>query len=119
VDFFTVLSNEAWYEDSVEMDHMVAFSRLAALSSGRAVARATNSGASVVLGPDGRLLAELAPGGKRRMARGTLACRVPIPEAPRALTPWVRTAGLQPWLWLLPGLLGALALRRPSRRAAA
>ncbi len=119
VDFFTVLSNEAWYEDSVEMDHMVAFSRLAALSSGRAVARATNSGASVVLGPDGRLLAELAPGGRRRMARGTLVCRIPIPEAPRALTPWVRTAGLQPWLWLLPGLLGALAVRRRSRLAPA
>lgn len=120
VDFFTVLSNEAWYEDSVEMDHMVAFSRLAALSAGRAVARATNSGASVVLGPDGRLLAELAPGGQRRMARGTLACQVPIPEAPRALTPWARTAGLQPWLWMLPGLLGALLLRfrsRPSKEA--
>ena len=116
VGFFTVLSNEAWYENSVEMDHMVAFSRLAALASGRAVARATNSGASVVLGADGRLLAELAPGGQRRMARGTLAFRVPIPEDDRALTVWVRTARIQPLLWMLPGLLGLLLARRARTR---
>ena len=50
------------------------------------------------------------------MARGTLACRVPIPEDDRALTVWVRTARIQPLLWMLPGLLGLLLARRARTR---
>ncbi|MCA9002084.1 MAG: hypothetical protein KDB61_09185, partial [Planctomycetes bacterium] len=56
VDFHMVASNEAWYERSVLMDHMLAFTRLAAMQSGRSVLRATNSGSSALVGPDGRIL---------------------------------------------------------------
>ena len=35
LDFHLVVSNEAWYRTSFEMDQMVAFSRLIALATGR------------------------------------------------------------------------------------
>ena len=40
--FLAVISNEAWYEDGVEMDYMVAFSRLLAVATGRTIVRATS-----------------------------------------------------------------------------
>ncbi|MFT4542096.1 MAG: apolipoprotein N-acyltransferase [Planctomycetota bacterium] len=80
LDFHVVASNEAWYKDSFEMAHMVAFSKLIAIETGRSVVRATNSGISCVIDPNGRLVAELTEGKRRRMVRGTLAATVPVPE---------------------------------------
>lgn len=103
VDFHLVVSNEAWYVDSVEMDHMVAFSRMQAIATGRSVARATNSGVSLVLDPSGRVVGEVVgPDGARKMARGWISAAVPVPSAgAEARTPWVRSARWQPWLWAL------------------
>ncbi|MEZ5978176.1 MAG: hypothetical protein R3F34_08165 [Planctomycetota bacterium] len=41
VDAHVVLSNEAWYKRSFELDQMVAFSKVAAIETGRAVVRCT------------------------------------------------------------------------------
>jgi apolipoprotein N-acyltransferase len=90
LDFHLVVSNEAWYRESFEMDQMVAFSRLIALSTERAVVRATNSGVSVVLAPDGRELARVEEGGRDRSLAGTCAARVPVPRERDRLTPYVR-----------------------------
>ena len=81
LDFHLVVSNEAWYRDSAEADHMVAFSRLIALSTGRAVVRATNSGISLGIGPDGRELGRIRVGERDRLVRGTLLLEVPVPAA--------------------------------------
>jgi len=101
VDFHLVASNEAWYEESVLMDHMLAFSRLEAIQVGRSVLRATNSGASALFGPDGRLLALLEQDGRHKMVRGTLRVTVPVPkrdaDGAAPLTPYVRTRRIQAW----------------------
>ncbi|MEZ6021200.1 MAG: nitrilase-related carbon-nitrogen hydrolase [Planctomycetota bacterium] len=117
VDFHMVASNEAWYERSVLMDHMIAFSRLAAISVGRSVLRVTNSGATCLVGPDGTLLDLLEVEGEHKMVRGTLLAEVPVPvvveggERPR--TPFVRTRSAQTWgFWLVLALAGFLARRR-------
>jgi len=120
VDFHLVVSNEAWYGDSVEMDHMVAFSRLQALCTGRSVVRATNSGVSVVIDPAGAVVGELADAtGRRKMARGTLAVTVPVPRAAER-TLWVRSRPWQVGGWCaLVGALLALsgaAVTRAERR---
>jgi len=99
VDLHLVLSNEAWYEDSLEMDHMVAFTRLAAISSGRSVVRATNSGISGVMDPRGRFTGVVERGGERKMVRGTSLIAVPVPAEGRPRTVWVRTFRWQPWAW--------------------
>ena len=114
VDFHLVVSNEAWYRDSYEMDQMLAFSRLIAIATGRAVVRATNGGLTVVVGPDGRDLARLVVGGRDRNVPGTLAAQVPVPRPGEAAarTPFVR---LEPW-WQALAILGPVALAAALRR---
>ncbi|MEO2146003.1 MAG: hypothetical protein ABGY32_08910, partial [bacterium] len=118
LDLHLVLSNEAWYEKSVEMDHMVAFSRLAAISTGRSIARATNSGVTLVLNPEGRTTAILAPDGEAKMARGTLLATIPVPLDPaQGPTPWARSQHFQTPLLGLLSLILLLWARRGGNRA--
>jgi apolipoprotein N-acyltransferase len=117
VDFHLVASNEAWYVDSPEMDHMLAFSRLAAIASGRSLVRATNSGVTIVFDPAGREVAALEQDGRRKMARGTLRAVVPVPRrdgrGAAPVTPYARTRRLQQVLgWLLLAVLTLVASRR-------
>lgn len=113
VDFHLVLTNEAWFKQNQEADQMIAFSRLAALSTGRAVCRAANSGISCVLGPDGRMREHLEVGGRDREVRGTLRARIPVPVDPSHRTPFVALEPYWVGLWiLLPlALLAAFARR--------
>jgi apolipoprotein N-acyltransferase len=115
LDFHLFCSNEAWYERSFEYDQMVAFSRLAAIATGRSVVRATNAGISIVLDPAGREVARLLdPSGEDRMVRGTLAAVVPVPagELASVETPFVRFERAWIGLWLaLPFLLGFFVVR--------
>jgi apolipoprotein N-acyltransferase len=120
VDFFVVASNEAWYGDSPLMDHMLAFTRIAAAATQRAIVRATNSGISCVVGPDGEALAILevgeegaAPGKRRRkMVAGALRSRVPVPRRDRgaAAAPMTFFIRAEPWLGPGVGGLGLLIL---------
>ncbi len=106
VDLFVVVSNEAWYKASPEMDHMLAFSRIAAAASRRSIVRATNSGISALIGPDGRVLEEVrGSDGRRKMVAGALRVRVPVPDRRAGAggvgeaTFFARTEPVQPWAW--------------------
>lgn len=119
-DLHLVLSNEAWYLDSCELDQMLAFSRMIAIATGRSFVRATNSGVSAVFGPDGAELARLVVGGRDRQVAGALEATVPVPIAPdRAPTPFVRARRLWLGLWIgapcLLMLLPARGRNRPPR----
>ena len=119
LDFYLVPSNEAWYEESVLMDHMLAFTRLAAIFTGRSVLRATNSGASALVGPSGRILDLLEQDGRHKMVRGTLRVDVPVPVESGARTPYIRTRAAQVgayWLLLLGLVLGAHFGREKGNR---
>jgi len=89
LDFHLVASNEAWYRTGFEMDQMIAFSRLIAIATGRSVVRATNSGVSLVIAPDGREVARVSVEGRDRAVAGTLAAGVPEPAHPASRTPYV------------------------------
>jgi apolipoprotein N-acyltransferase len=57
---FVILSNEDWFgHDGIEMDQMVAATRLRALESGLAILRATNTGQTCLIYADGTV--ELGP----------------------------------------------------------
>ena len=116
VDFHVVLSNEAWYRRSIELDQMIAFTRLAAAASGRAVARSTNSGVSGLIDPEGRELARLTVDGDDREVRGTLRVQVPVPSDPSSSTPFATLRPLWRSAWALLGL-GLVALPRRRREA--
>lgn len=114
VDFHVVLSNEAWYEDSFEVDQMVAFTRIAALASGRAVVRATNSGISLVMDADGRELGRIVEGGRDRMVRGSLSLEIPVPVLDGGGAP--PAVALAPWLQALWIGLAALLMAAGTRQ---
>jgi apolipoprotein N-acyltransferase len=106
-DFNLVLSNEAWYRESQEFDQMIAMSSLWAVSSGRAIARATNSGISAVIGPGGREIGRLQVAGIDRAVTGSVAFSVPVPQkssgAPQTI--YSRTYRIWNAFWLLAPLL--------------
>ena len=112
LDFHLVASNEAWFELTQEADQMVAFSRLQAIATDRAVVRATNSGVSICLDARGRELGRVmgvardGSGLRDRESTGTLAVRVPVPAEGSSgrQTPWVRFSGLWTLLWILAPL---------------
>lgn len=106
-DFNLVLSNEAWYQESQEFDQMMAMSNLWAASSGRAIARATNSGISALVGPSGREIGRLRVAGKDRAVTGSVAFTVPVPKesAGGKLTVYSRTYPLWNALWILGPML--------------
>lgn len=130
IEFFVIVSNEAWYEDSAEMDHMLAFSRIAAAATHRSIVRATNSGISCVVDPDGdvvRILESTESGAPRRkMVSGALRIRVPVIDRANsessAATPFVATEPWQPLGWgglaAMVLLVGHLAARREARKVA-
>lgn len=111
---FVVLSNEAWYGTSAEMDQMVAATRFRAAETGRAVLRVTNNGLTVLVTPTGEV-AEGLPRGEP----GWLMAGLP------RVSPGLRTAYLRGgWLvWPVAGVLGLAAAalgwlrRRLDRRA--
>ena len=106
-DFHLVVSNEAWYQESVEFDQMIAMSRMWAVESGRAVARSANSGISGLWLPDGSEAARLVEDGRDRAVQGTLVVDVPVPAAESSVGTWFVHIGS--WLrWLT--VLGPLAL---------
>ncbi|MFT6714593.1 MAG: apolipoprotein N-acyltransferase, partial [Planctomycetota bacterium] len=106
-DFNLVLSNEAWYQESQEFDQMMAMSSLWAASSGRAIARATNSGISALVGPSGREVGRLWVEGKDRAVTGTVAFTVPVPKdsAAQKQTLYAKTFPLWNALWILGPML--------------
>ena len=72
LDFHLVASNEAWFKGDQENDQMMAFSHLAAIATGRSIVRATNSGVTAVVGPDGKEVARLSS--EAAIARWRAAC---------------------------------------------
>ncbi|MHC4264113.1 MAG: apolipoprotein N-acyltransferase [Planctomycetota bacterium] len=115
VDLHVVLSNEAWYRRSFELDHMVAFSRLAAIATGRSVVRCTNSGIGYACDPEGRELARLVVAGEDREVKGTLRVEVPVPVDPTFRTGFSRWGAVLRWAAAGAGIL--IGMLGGSRRA--
>ena len=98
---------------------MLAFSRVHAASVQRAIVRATNSGISCVVGPDGTVERLLEEEGRRKMISGALRATVPVPASGRGAagaTFFARTQPLQPWAFGGAGLLLLLAALVVGRR---
>jgi apolipoprotein N-acyltransferase len=106
------LSNTAWFGDSLAQPQHLQIARLRALESGRMMLRATNTGITAAIAPDGRVLGMLPP-----FTRGALQIEA---QGYTGLTPYARWGnGLALLLALiaviyacLPALMEALRQRR-------
>jgi apolipoprotein N-acyltransferase len=91
------VSNDAWFEDSIEPHQHHAIARMRALEAGRYMIRSTNTGITSLIGPHGEVIEQL-PQFERAVLRGTVQ---PLTGA----TPFVRWGD-----WLITGLCGLLLL---------
>jgi apolipoprotein N-acyltransferase len=90
------VSNIAWFGESIAIPQHLQVSRMRALETGRPMLRATNTGATAVIGPRGQILAQLEP-----FQRGVLRAQV---QGYAGLTPYVRM-GNAPTVVLALGVL--------------
>jgi apolipoprotein N-acyltransferase len=107
---FVNASNIGWFGDTVAIDQHLQISRMRAIEFARPMIRATNTGATVVIDPAGRVTHSLP-----RLTRGVLTGTV---SGTREITPyvaWLSRLGLWPlWLLALAGVLVARGAKRPG-----
>ncbi|CAD5374080.1 Apolipoprotein N-acyltransferase [Rubrivivax sp. A210] len=103
------LSNIGWFGDSIAIPQHLNISRLRALEFERSMLRATNTGATAIIGPDGRVQALLTP-----HTRGVLTGRAQGREGLTPYAAWAARFGL--WPLVLGALALAFATSRPWRR---
>ncbi len=97
------VSNDAWFGDTIAPHQHLQMARMRALEANRYLLRATNTGLTAVIGPDGRVVAQAAP-----FVRTSLTeTFVPLQGA----TPYVRWLDW-PVLLMVTGLLGWFAAGR-------
>ena len=100
------LSNLAWYGDSLAQPQHLQIARLRALETGRPMLRATNTGMTAVVEPDGSVRAQLPA-----FTRGVLQVLV---RGTTGTTPYVRWGNV-PVVLLCAGLIVLLQLRARRR----
>jgi apolipoprotein N-acyltransferase len=102
------ISNTAWFGDSLAQPQHLQIAQLRALETGRPMLRATNTGMTAAVAPDGTVVAALPP-----FTRAALRVEV---RGYAGMTPYARSGNRAALLLAVLALLPAL-LRRRSRRA--
>ncbi len=97
------VSNDAWFGDSIAPHQHLQMARMRALEGARFLLRATNTGITSVIGPDGKVRSQAA-----QFVRTSLTEQItPLAGA----TPYVRWRDWPLWLWLFIISAGGLWLR--------
>ena len=96
------LSNTAWFGDSLAQPQHLQIAQMRAIETGRVMLRATNTGMTAMVNPDGRIAAALPP--------FTTAALVVQAQGRTGLTPYAR------WGYLLTLLIAAGACLAAARR---
>ena len=95
--FLVNVSNDAWFGDSLAPHQHLEMARMRARETGRYLLRATNTGISAILGPDGRVI-ERGPQFETVVVRGVI-------EPYAGATPYVRFGNLPAMIVALTALL--------------
>ena len=80
------LTNDAWFDDRVAPRQHMRNATLRAVENRVPLVRCANTGVSCVIGPSGRVTAQLSDGAGRTSAPGVLWADVPVPENGASLT---------------------------------
>ena len=106
------VSNIAWFGNTVAIDQHLNIARMRSLEFARPMLRATNTGATVVIDAQGRVMHAL-----ERHTRGKLIADVQGADGLTLHARWVSHFGLAPW-WLVGLSIVGLALLARRRRQA-
>jgi apolipoprotein N-acyltransferase len=102
------LSNTAWFGDSLAQPQHLQIARMRAIETGRMMLRATNTGITAAIAPDGRVLGQLPP-----FSAGALRIEA---QGYQGVTPYLRWGDALALLLAicacLPALMGAYRRRR-------
>ncbi|WP_245549132.1 apolipoprotein N-acyltransferase [Noviherbaspirillum massiliense] len=98
------VSNIAWFGDSIALPQHLQISQMRALETGRPMLRATNTGVTAVINPEGEVVKQLPP-----FQRGTLSALV---QGYKGLTPYSRYGNAPVITWALLMIVLAGLLRR-------
>lgn len=101
------LSNTAWFGDSLAQPQHLQISRMRALETGRPMLRATNTGMTAAIGPDGNVAAALEP-----FSTGGLLVQV---QGYQGVTPFMRYGNTGAVVLALLACLPAVLRRRSMR----
>ncbi len=101
------LSNTAWFGDSLAQPQHLQISRMRAMETGRPMLRATNTGMTAAITPDGKVAAALEP-----FSTGALAVEL---HGYAGATPFVRYGNVAAVMLALLACLPALLRRRSPR----
>jgi apolipoprotein N-acyltransferase len=100
-------SNTAWFGRSLAQPQHLAIARVRAIETGRPMLRATNTGMTAAIAPDGRVIAVLEP-----FARGALVIDV---DGRSGMTPYARLGNAGALILIVLLALPALVLRFKNR----
>lgn len=103
------ISNTAWFGDSLAQPQHLQIARMRALETGRPMLRATNTGMTAAIAPDGRVIAVLPP-----FTRSGMTVEV---QGYSGATPYVRWGNMLVIMLALAAVLPALHGRRKLRNA--
>ena len=103
------LSNTAWFGDSLAQPQHLQIAQLRAIETGRVMLRATNTGMTAMVGPDGAIVAALPP--------FVTAALVVHAQGRTGLTPYARWGNLLALLVAAGACLTALRCRHSALRA--
>ncbi|MBC7415048.1 MAG: apolipoprotein N-acyltransferase [Herminiimonas sp.] len=101
------ISNIAWFGDSIALPQHRQISQMRTLETGRPMLRATNTGATAVIDPHGRVQAELPP-----YSRGSLSASV---QGYEGMTPFILFGNVSIVVLALLALLAAGLIGRGQR----
>jgi apolipoprotein N-acyltransferase len=108
--FIVNISNDGWFRDSSELDQILAIARFRSIENRIGFVRATNTGISAFIGPDGAVRSRLAaPDGRTKEVEGTLRDRVALGRGGSPYRFWGE------W-WLLGAALAAVGFEILARR---
>ncbi len=104
------VSNIAWFGDSIALPQHLQISQMRAIETGRPMLRATNTGATAVIDPTGKIVAQLPP-----FRNGVLTASV---QGYSGLTPYVVTGNAFIVLAVFAMLIAGWYIARRSRHDA-
>ena len=106
--FLVNVSNDAWFGDSLAPHQHLEMARMRALETGRFLLRATNTGISAIIGPDGKLR-ERGPQFETVVVRGEI-------EPRNGATPYVRWGNWPAVIAAALVIIGSVLLSRRSSK---